>query len=133
MFLSALAICGGACAGALSRWLFNLALNPLFPAIPPGTLAVNWLGSFLMGVAMAAFSLIPGLGQYWKLFFITGFLGSFTTFSAFSGEMGNLILQGRLGMCALAISLHIFGSIGMLFVGMWLFGRIASHISRAFS
>lgn len=121
MFFSAMAICLGASAGALCRWLFNLALNPLFSAIPPGTLAVNWLGSFLMGIALSVFAMFPTLNQYWKLFFITGFLGSFTTFSAFSGEMGALLMEGRPGMCAMAIGLHVIGSIGMLFVGMWAF------------
>lgn len=121
MFLSAMAICLGASAGSLCRWLFNLVLNPLFPAIPPGTLAVNWLGSFLMGIALSLFTMHPAVSQYWKLFFITGFLGSFTTFSAFSGEMGALIMEGRLAMCAMAIGLHVLGSIGMLFAGMWIF------------
>lgn len=121
MLLSIFYICSGACLGALLRWLFNLILNPIFPAIPLGTLAVNWLGGLLMGMTLSFFAFYPQLAPQWRLMAITGFLGSLTTFSAFSGEMSVLITEGRLMMCALAICLHVFGSILMVFVGMGIF------------
>lgn len=124
MFLSIVCVCSGACAGALLRWLANIMLNPLFPALPFGTLAVNWLGGLLMGCALGFFACCPGAPAQWKLFIITGFLGSLTTFSAFSGEMAALLSQGRIWLCAAGICLHVFGSVAMVFIGIGLFGLL---------
>lgn len=122
MLTSLLAISTGAVCGAILRWLFGLAFNSLFPALPLGTLIVNWLGSLIMGIAAAFFAFYPGVAPQWRLLAITGFLGSLTTFSAFAGEMGDLILQGRISLCALGISLHVGGSICMFLGGIWIFG-----------
>lgn len=121
MLTSVLSICLGACAGALLRYMANILLNPLLAAFPLGTLAVNWLGGMLMGLAMGYFAAVPDASPESKLMFITGFLGSLTTFSAFSGEMATLIQQNKLALCIGAISLHVVGSIIMVFLGMWLF------------
>lgn len=124
MLISISAICLGACAGACLRWLANLALNPLFGPLPMGTLAVNWFGSLLMGLALALFAFYPGLNQQWKLMAVTGFLGSLTTFSAFAGEMASLLQNGRIGLCGLGICLHVIGSIAMVFAGMGIFAGL---------
>lgn len=129
MLLSILAICSGACAGACLRWLANILLNPIWPALPLGTLCVNLFGGFLMGIALSCFSLFPALPTQWKLLVITGFLGSLTTFSAFAGEMASLLENGKVALCALGISLHVFGSILMVFAGIGL----ASLAKSAFS
>ncbi|WP_298033035.1 hypothetical protein [uncultured Desulfovibrio sp.] len=50
MIPSLLAICSGASAGAVLRWLLGLALNPLFSTVPLGTLAANWLGGYIIGL-----------------------------------------------------------------------------------
>jgi len=50
------AICVGASLGALLRWWLGLALNSLFPAVPPGTLAANLVGGYLVGLAIAFFA-----------------------------------------------------------------------------
>ena len=52
MGLTILAISVGAALGALSRWGLGLALNGLFPAVPPGTLAANLIGGYLVGLAL---------------------------------------------------------------------------------
>lgn len=118
MLHSLFAVCLGACAGASLRWLANQALNPLVAALPLGTLAVNWLGGWLMGVALGVFSLIPHAAGEWRLLVITGFLGSLTTFSAFSAEMAALLQQGRWLLCACAVTLHVAGSIALVFLGL---------------
>ena len=118
MFYSVLAISLGAAIGAVLRWLLGSALNAFFPAIPPGTLAANLIGAYLIGVAMAVFAHHPHLSLEWRLFIITGFLGGLTTFSAFSAEVTVLIQQQRLLWAAGAISMHVFGSLLMTLLGL---------------
>lgn len=129
MASSILAICCGACLGALARWFLNEALNSIYPAIPLGTLAVNLAGGLLMGMALELFSAYPALGPEWRLAAITGFLGSLTTFSAFSAEMSALLMQGRFGLCAMAICLHVCGSICMVFLGLGAFKALKNLIA----
>ena len=82
----------GAVMGALLRWGIGLVLNPLFSSVALGTLIANWLGCFLIGIAMGL-----SLGDNQKLLFITGFLGSFTTFSSFSAVLSEKLLIGKYG------------------------------------
>jgi CrcB protein len=108
---SILAICLGASAGALSRWGIGLAMASLHPHIPIGTLAVNLLGGFGVGVAAAGFELRPVASPEWRLLLVTGFLGAFTTFSSFSLEVVGLFRGGRSGWALLTMSLHLAGSL----------------------
>lgn len=118
MLYSVLAVSVGAAFGALLRWALGLALNWLYPAIPPGTLAANLIGGYLIGIAVTFFAGHPELPPQWRLLVITGFLGGLTTFSAFSAEVTELIEQGRLLAASLAASLHLGGSIAMTFLGI---------------
>jgi CrcB protein len=118
MGYSILAISAGASIGAVSRWLLGSALNTLFPTIPPGTLAANLIGGYLIGVAMALFANHPGLSPEWRLLVVTGFLGGLTTFSTFSAEVVTLIQQGRVLWAAAAIAVHVFGSVAMTLLGL---------------
>ena len=112
------AISIGASAGALLRWLLGLWLNPLFSGLPLGTLAVNLLGGYLVGVAVAHFAQHPGLAPEWRLLVVTGFLGGLTTFSSFSAEVVTLLQQGRLGWAAATVSGHVLGSLVMTLLGL---------------
>jgi CrcB protein len=118
MVNSILAISAGASLGAVSRWLLGSALNALFPTIPPGTLAANLIGGYLIGVAMVVFANHPGLSAEWRLLVITGFLGGLTTFSTFSAEVVTLIQQGRMPWAAAAIAVHVLGSVVMTLLGL---------------
>lgn len=117
MGLTLLAISLGAAFGALARWGLGLALNGLFPAIPPGTLAANLIGGYLVGLALPLLSAHPDWGPAWRLFVVTGFLGGLTTFSAFSGEVAQLLQQGRIVLAAGAIGLHLGGSLALTLAG----------------
>jgi fluoride exporter len=117
MGLTILAISLGAALGALARWGLGLALNGLFPAIPPGTLVANLVGGYLVGLALPLLAAHPEWGAAWRLFVLTGFLGGLTTFSAFSGEVAQLLLQGRLVLAAGAIGLHVGGSLALTLAG----------------
>src|SRR3989338_774105 len=98
MSYSAFAAVGiGAAFGAWSRWGLAVALNHMVPALPLGTLVANLAGGFLIGAAFELFIQHATLPVEYRLFFITGFLGSLTTFSAFSLEAGVLLQGARYG------------------------------------
>jgi len=118
MLNSILAISAGASCGALLRWRLGLWLNALFPTIPPGTLAANLIGAYLIGVAIAFFSHHPGISSEWRLLVITGFLGGLTTFSTFSAELTVLVQQGRLWWSFAAIAAHVIGSLVLTLAGI---------------
>ena len=82
-----IAICIGACAGALLRWQLSVWGNGL-AALPLGTLGANWLGGYLIGICIGVFEAMPELDPQWRLLLVTGFLGALTTFSTFSAEGG---------------------------------------------
>ena len=93
----------------MQRWWLGLTLNSYFPSIPPGTLAANLIGGYIVGMAVAFFASFSGLAPEWPLFVITGFCGGLTTFSTFSSELVTLLQQGRsLDACG-AAALHLAG------------------------
>jgi fluoride exporter len=115
---SIIAIFIGAGLGALLRWWLGLTLNGYFPNIPPGTLAANLIGGYIIGVAVAFFASVSGLAPEWRLFIITGFCGGLTTFSTFSSELVSLLQQGRSLVACGAAALHLLGSVSMTFAGI---------------
>ena len=102
----------GAVMGALLRWGIGLVLNPLFSSVALGTLIANWLGCFLIGIAMGL-----SLGDNQKLLFITGFL---TTFSSFSAELSEKLLIGKYGEATFTLGLHLLGGVLLTILGIWL-------------
>ncbi len=117
-FLSFLAVGFGAFAGALLRWTLGLALNPLLPAMPLGTLAANLIGGFIIGAALAVFGEFQSLPLELRLFITTGFCGGLTTFSAFSAETVSLMLKQQYGWTATIIATHVIGSLLMTLAGI---------------
>ncbi len=111
MLKSILAISLGASLGALLRWWLGLALNGLFPTIPPGTLAANLVGGYLVGLAIAFFGTYSAIAPEWRLLVITGFCGGLTTFSTFSAEIVMLLQQGRTAWALGAAAVHLAGSV----------------------
>jgi CrcB protein len=112
----------GGAMGAVSRFVLSELLKRLAPpAFPWGTLTVNLLGCFLIGLAfhLATASRVPHAVSF---LLITGFLGAFTTFSTFSLETTELLQDG---MTARA-GLYVFGS-NLLGVGLCLAGLTAGH------
>ncbi len=111
MLRSIVAICVGASLGALLRWWLGLALNSLFPTVPPGTLAANLVGGYLVGMAIAFFATYSAIAPEWRLLVITGFCGGLTTFSTFSAEIVTLLQQGRAAWALAAAGAHLAGSV----------------------
>ena len=117
MMYSVLAICAGACVGALSRWGLALWLNP-GGLIPWGTLAANLIGGYLVGVCIATFEAMPQIDPVWRLMLVTGFLGALTTFSTFSAEVAIYLTEARYGLAITTAVVHVMGSLLLTIVGI---------------
>jgi CrcB protein len=118
---SVIAICIGACIGALSRWQLGLWLNPDASSegiFPWGTLAANLIGGYLIGVCVGLFQNFPQLDPTWRLLLVTGFLGALTTFSTFSAEVVGMMQQGRLLLALGTATVHLIGSLLLTYFGL---------------
>ncbi len=118
---SVIAICLGACVGALMRWQLGLWLNQGHASaglIPLGTLAANLIGGYLVGVCVGVFQQLPDLDPVWRLTLVTGFLGALTTFSSFSAEVVAMLQHGRFALAAGTASVHLFGSLVLTVLGL---------------
>jgi CrcB protein len=113
-----LAICLGACVGALLRWRLGLWLSTPNSLLPWGTLAANWIGAYAIGLAFAMLQANPHLDPAWRLALVTGLLGALTTFSTFSIEVVTLLQQGRFALALGVSSLHLFGSLLLTWLGL---------------
>ncbi|MGB3047679.1 fluoride efflux transporter CrcB [Dokdonella sp.] len=125
--LSPIAVAGGAGIGALIRWIFGLALDAIFPAIPLGTLLANVLGGFLMGLVIGSIDQFQTLPLEWRLALTTGFLGGLTTFSTFSGETLNHLLRQQWGWAGALVFVHVAGSILAALLGVVVIRAIVPH------
>ena len=96
----------------------GLKLNSIFPALPPGTLAANLIGGYVIGLAIAYFAQAPNIAPEWRLLIITGFCGGLTTFSTFSAEVVSLLEADRLAWAMGGIATHVVGSLAMTLAGL---------------
>ncbi|GAB4399231.1 MAG: fluoride efflux transporter CrcB [Rhodoferax sp.] len=117
MLNTVLPISLGAALGALLRWFLGQRFNGWFALLPPGTLAANWLGAYLMGLAMAYFSFRTDLPPHWRLGIMTGFLGGLTTFSTFSAEVVTQFQQGNWLWALATVAAHVIGSVLLTALG----------------
>ncbi len=108
-----------AAIGGWSRWGIGILLDTLHPIFPIGTLTVNLVGGYLMGVSMGLFEFFSDLSPDLKLIINIGFLGGLTTFSAFTAEIFHLLQKNELVASLTLIALHVAGSILMAYLG-WL-------------
>ena len=118
----------GAGIGGALRHGVNVGAARLFGfGFPFGTLIVNIVGSFLMGLLAGYFAFRPGMAQHMRLFLTTGILGGFTTFSAFSLDTALLVERHAYWLAGAYVAGSVAASIIALFAGMSIF-RIESHI-----
>ncbi|WP_373820268.1 CrcB family protein [Glaesserella sp.] len=111
----------GAVLGAIARWQLGLWLNPLFHSVALGTLIANVTGCFLIGLTFGL-----NLHESHKLLIITGFLGSFTTFSAFSAEISEKLLQEKWLNALAVFGLHTVSGLVATVLGIGLIKIITS-------
>jgi CrcB protein len=109
---------GGGIGAALRHGVNLIAARLFGTAFPFGTLTVNVLGSLIMGLLAAYFAFKGDATQHWRLFFTTGLLGGFTTFSAFSLDVVLLYERGQTGLAAAYILASVAISIAGLFAGL---------------
>lgn len=117
--LHLLFVAAGGALGAVLRVL----LSSVVPAgrLPWGTLAVNVLGSLLIGWLMARFGPPTGANARWHAFLVAGMCGGFTTFSTFSWQLFD---QVRTGELAMALG-HALLAVSACLVATWLGWRLA--------
>ena len=109
----------GGAVGSVLRWLVGLGFGRAASAgVPLGILAVNVAGSFLMGACVVV--LARWDAGHLSPLVLTGLLGGFTTFSAFSLDSVTLIERGEIGAAALYVGLSVGLSVCALAAGMWL-------------
>ena len=122
-----LAVAAGGALGAVARYLaLVLTGSVLGSGYPYGTLVVNVLGSFLMGVLIEGSALARTIGPQLRLFLAVGILGAFTTFSTFSLDVAALYERGRFAPVAGYVLASVICSVGALFAGMYVLRRIHS-------
>ncbi|MES1991210.1 MAG: fluoride efflux transporter CrcB [Pseudomonadota bacterium] len=115
-----LAVCLGGALGSGARYLFNAQMTRAFgPDFPWGILGVNIIGCFIMGVLAESFALRFNVSAEMRSFLMTGVLGGFTTFSAFSLDAGNMIERHDYTLAGLYIAASVIGSIAALFFGLY--------------
>ena len=114
-----LAVAAGGAIGSVARLLAGFASTRAFGlAFPWGTLIVNIVGSFVIGVLAESFALRWNLPPAWQAFLTVGFCGGFTTFSTFSLDTAALWESHRQLAAAAYVALSVIGSIAAIFVGM---------------
>lgn len=127
LLLSVAAISAGASLGAVLRWLLAVRLNPLWPALPLGTLAANLVGGYGIGLALGWLGQHPELSPQLRLFIVTGLLGGLTTFSTFSAEVVTALQSGRTAWALAIGTTHLAGSLALTALGL----ASAKHLAGA--
>ena len=119
-----LVMLGGAIGAGLRYQATYAALRLIGPGFPWGTWLVNLAGGLLMG-ALAAFVVRHSEAEPLRLFLGAGVLGGFTTFSAFSLEIFNMLAKGQHVLAAAYAVSSIVGSVLMVVAGIYLFRALA--------
>ncbi|MBD1567094.1 fluoride efflux transporter CrcB [Vibrio sp. S12_S33] len=114
----------GGAFGACSRYLISeLCVVLLGRGFPYGTLVVNVVGSFIMGLLIAAFESELLATEPWRQIIGLGFLGALTTFSTFSMDNVLLMQQGAFFKMGLNILLNVVLSISVAWIGFQLLNK----------
>jgi len=117
-----LLVMAGGSVGALSRYGVSLlAVNLFGNRFPWGTLIVNLVGCFLIGLAFGLAERGSAImNPSMRLFFVTGYLGALTTFSTFGIETAGAVQQGNTLVALSNVVVNNLAGIALVFLGVWL-------------
>ena len=115
LVVQGLAVGLGAAAGGVVRWALGVVLQGQGPGFPLATWLVNAVGGLAIGLAMAGFARHPH--ELARLLLVTGVLGGFTTFSAFSAESLGLLQRGAVGLAVVHTAAHVLAALGAAALG----------------
>jgi CrcB protein len=119
-----LIVFGSGGAGCVARYLVALAIGRR--GFPWATLAVNLVGSFLIALVLEIGMLRKDVPANLQLALTTGFMGGFTTYSAFNFETTRLVLDGHTARGVINVAVTFVGGIAAGLLGLWLARRITS-------
>lgn len=118
-------IAAGGAVGAVARYVVMVVVAHLWgTAFPWGTLTVNVVGSFILGLLVEGFALVWSAPEGVRAFLVVGMLGAFTTFSTFSLDVVTLYERGAFAAAGAYVLASLALSVGALFAGLAL-GRVA--------
>lgn len=124
----------GGVLGCWFRYILSVLFNPIFPHLPPGTLAANWIAGFVMGCLIGFFQRFQTLPLEARLFATTGIIGGLSTYSTFSSEAVGLLLAGHYGWFLAHIASHLIGTLALTLLGIQLmhrwFGKRYRHMDN---
>jgi fluoride exporter len=110
----------GSFIGGVCRYLLSTLIQAKSPSgFPYGTLTVNLLGCLFIGILFGIFEKTE-LGIETRLLLVTGLLGGFTTFSAFSGETYHLIRDGHFSLALTYVLISVLVGVCLTFAGAWI-------------
>ena len=116
--------------GSTLRYLVNIICPRLFgTAFPYHTFIINITGSIVMGLIAGYLAFKGEASQRWRLFLMTGILGGYTTFSAFSLDTAVLYERGAIGLALF----YVLGSVALSIVGLFAGLALVRHLTRTFS
>jgi CrcB protein len=122
-----LLVCAGGALGSGARYLVGTwAGQALGPGFPWGTLAVNLVGSFLIGAVMVLGLETGAISTEMRIFLAVGVLGGFTTYSSFNHETLALAQRGQWGLAAAYVGVTVLGGWVAGFAGLLLARAAAS-------
>lgn len=114
----ALVFFGGGCGASIRHAVNILATRALGSGFPFATFIINITGSIVMGLIAGYFAFRGEASPHWRLFLMTGILGGYTTFSAFSLDTVMLYERGAIGLAAIYVAGSVLLSIAGLFAGL---------------
>lgn len=124
MWSAFLVFLGGGLGAVVRHGVSGVGLRLVGPGFPAATMVVNVAGSLAMGLLIGWLARHGGSNE-WRLLAATGFLGGFTTFSAFSLDVAVLWQRGEAGAAAAYVAGSVVLSIAAVFAGLWLMREVA--------
>jgi fluoride exporter len=115
LFGFVLVFIGGGCGASLRHAVNMICARAFGTAFPYGTFIINITGSIVMGLIAGYLAFRGEATQHWRLFLMTGILGGYTTFSAFSLDTAMLYERGAVGLAAF----YVLGSVGISIAGLF--------------